>query len=400
MADAAQKPAGSGDLQAVTYSYSALERVVLGQPAAKTVAAEIDRLNRRRVFVVTTRSVAASAPFGAIVDALGERFVGSYGEVTAHGPRACVVAGAAAARRAKPDILLAIGGGSAIDAAKLMLLCLRRGITQAAELDAHRGFSTPDPSVRPADEASWLRMIAVPTTLSSAEFTWFGGAYDPAQRVKEPYGYPMMMPQSIILDPAITLSTPLSLFLSTGMKAIDHAAERLASLVIEPFTEAISIQALRLLARGLPRVRDNQADLQARLDCQMGMAIAMAGPGAGVGVGASHAIGHVLGGHSGVAHGNTSCVLLPSVMRWNRSANEARQKSISEGLGRPGLDAGTALAELVERLQLPRRLREVGIRREDFPTIAEKVMHDFTIRSNPRPVTVPGEVIDILELAW
>jgi maleylacetate reductase len=74
---------------------------------------------------------------------------------------------------------------------------------------------------------------------------------------KEPYGYPMIVPPSIVLDPAITLSTPPSLFLLAGMKAIDHAAERLASLVIEPFTEAISIQALRLLSMGLPRVRDN-----------------------------------------------------------------------------------------------------------------------------------------------
>lgn len=387
-------------MRVVTYSYTALERVVLGQPAAPAVAAEIDRLGRRRVFVVTSRSVAASSPFATILKALGERCVGIYPGVTAHGPLDCVIAATAAARLARPDLLLAIGGGSAIDAAKLVLLCLRYGITRADELEARRGFSTSEPSLRPADESNWLRMIAVPTTLSAAEFTWFGGAYDAKRRVKEPYGYPMMIPKAIILDPAVTLATPLSLFLSTGMKAIDHAAERLASLRSEPLTDALSKQALRLLSQGLSRVHEKPDDLQARLDCQTGMTVAMAGPAAGVGVGASHAIGHVLGAHNGVAHGDTSCILLPPVMSWNRSANADRQTLISDAMGRPGADAATALAELVERLGLPRRLRDVGVGREDFPAIAEKVLHDFTIRTNPREVTTSAQIVEILELAW
>ena len=384
----------------VTYRYLALERVVFCQSAASAVISEVDRIVRRRVFVVSSRSVAASAPFKKIVEALEERCVGTYLEVTAHGPRECVISGSAAARLAEPDLLLAIGGGSVIDAAKVMLLCLRHDITTIDALDAYRGFPASDPSLRPVDESRWLRLVAIPTTLSAAEFTWFGGAYDPERRVKDPYGHPMMVPQAIILDPATTLATPLPLFLSTGMKAVDHAAERLASLRVEPLTEALATQALRLLSRGLPRVLESPADLDARLDCQKGMAIAMVGPSAGVGVGASHAIGHVLGGHSGVSHGHTSCIMLPAVMAWNRIANGDRQKVISEALGRSGADAGTALADLVRRLELPQKLRDVGVRREDFSAIAEKVLHDFAIRGNPRPVTAPAQVMEILDLAW
>jgi maleylacetate reductase len=387
-------------MHTVTYRYSALERVVFGEPAATAINSELDRTGRTRVFVVTTRSVASSAPFIAIVEALGKRCAGVYSEVTAHGPLECVISGTAAARSARPDLLLVVGGGSAIDAAKLMLLCLRHDIAKVEELDAYRGFSAADFSVPPADTSSWLRMVAVPTTLSAAEFTWFGGAYDARRRVKDPYGYPMMVPQAIILDPAITLATPLPLFLSTGMKAIDHAAERLASLTVEPLTEAISIQALRLLSRALPRVSEKPTDLEARFDCQMGMAIAMAGPAAGIGVGASHAIGHVLGGHSSIAHGHTSCILLPPVMRWNRVANEPRQKIISEALGRSDVDAGTDLSQLVKRLALPQLFRDVGDHQEDFTAIAEKVLHDFAIRGNPRTVTTPAQVIEILDLAW
>jgi alcohol dehydrogenase class IV len=272
-------------MHAVTYRYSALERVIFGQSAASAIISEVDRIGRQRVFVVTSGSVALSAPFKKIIDALAERCVGIYSGVTAHGPRECVISGSAAARLAEPDLLLAIGGGSAIDAAKLMLLCLRHDITKVDELDAYRGFPAADSSVRPVDESRWLRLVAIPTTLSAAEFTWFGGAYDTERRVKDPYGHPMMVPQAIILDPATTLATPLPLFLSTGMKAVDHAAERLASLRIEPLTEALAAQALRLLSRGLPQVLKNPADLDVRLDCQKGMAIAMVGPSAGVELG-------------------------------------------------------------------------------------------------------------------
>lgn len=387
-------------MQETAYRYSALERVMLGGPAIEMINAELDRVGAHRAFVVTSRSVASSAPFQAIVEALGPRCSGVFAEVSAHGPLACVIAATEAARSARPDLLLAVGGGSAIDAAKLVLLCLRNDIRSVDEFASYRGFPAVDFSVRPADAARWLRLLAVPTTLSAAEFTWFGGAHDTRRRVKDPYCHPMMVPQAIILDPVITLATPLPLFLSTGMKAIDHAAERLASFTAEPLTEALSVQALRLLSRALPRVRAAPTDLEARLDCQRGMAIAMAGPAAGVGVGASHAIGHVLGGHCGVQHGHTSCVLLPSVMRWNHAANESRQQLVSEALGRAEIDAGTGLAELVESLGLPRRLRDVGVDRGDFAVIADKVLHDYAIRGNPRPVTAPAQVIEILDLAW
>jgi maleylacetate reductase len=387
-------------MRKIVYRYSAMERVIFGEAAPLAVAAEVDLLARRRVFVVTSRSVAAGAPFAAIIAALGDRCAGQYADVTAHVPRDCVVAGAAAARAANADLLLAVGGGSAIDATKMMLLCLRYEITKTAALDAHRGLAAVEPSFRSADEASWLRMIAVPTTLSAAEFTWWGGALDTVRQVKEPFGYPLMMPKSVVLDPKITLATPLALFLSSGMKAVDHAAERLASLNSEPFKDAAVMQSLRLLSRGLPRTREQSDDLQARLDCQMGMAIGMMGPATGAGVGASHAIGHALGANNGVAHGITSCVLLPAVMRWNRPANAEKQKLISEAMGRPQDDATTVLEELVERLGLPRRLRDLAIRRDDFPAIADRVLHDRSIRSNPREVTSAEQVMEILELAW
>jgi len=148
----------------------------------------------------------------------------------------------------------------------------------------------------------------VPTTLSAAEFTPFAGVSDASRHVKEGYAHPLLAPRAVILDPAATLETPPQLWLSTGMKAVDHAVEQLCNPVRTPYADALAEEGLTRLARGLPASKADPADLEARQQCQFGMWLAMSGAGAGQGLGASHAIGHTLGGSYGIAHGITSCV--------------------------------------------------------------------------------------------
>jgi maleylacetate reductase len=243
-------------------------------------------------------------------------------------------------------------------------------------------------------------MIAVPTTLSAAEFTWFGGASDPARGVKEAFANPLMIPQVVIMDPQMTTETPMHLLLTTGMKAVDHAAERLASLKSNPYNDAVSALALRELSSGLKAVHRDPSNLEARAQAQYGAFMSMCGSAAGVPVGVGHAIGHALGAHCGVPHGETSCTLLPSVMRWNSASNPERQVLIAAALGGKAGDAAHALAELVTGLGLPARLQDVGVRRDAFPAIAEKAMGDLLIKSNPRPVKTSRDIEEILEMAW
>lgn len=377
-----------------------MERVVYGQPAAAALKAEVERLERSRVFVITNRSLGKSDLLDGFASTLGDRYAGCFSGVTAHGPRQCVVDGAKAARAAGADLLVAIGGGSVIDAAKVMQLCLRHDIRDAAGLTAYTGRGRGEPSTRPVDADRWLRVIAIPTTLSAAEFTWFGGASDPARGVKEAFGHPMMIPQVVIMDPQMTLDTPMHLLLTTGMKAVDHAAERLASLKSNPYNDAVSALALRELSSGLKAVHRDPSCLEARARVQYGAFMSMCGSAAGVPVGLGHAIGHALGAHCGVPHGETSCTLLPSVMRWNSASNPQRQMLISEALGRADGDAAQALAELVGGLGLPSRLQDVGVRRAAFAAIAEKAMGDILTKSNPRPVKTPRDIEEILEMAW
>jgi maleylacetate reductase len=377
-----------------------MERVVHGRPAAAALAEEVDRLERRRVLVVTNRSLAKSTLLADFAASLGTRYAGCFSGVTAHGPRHCVVQGADATRAVGADLLVAIGGGSVIDAAKVMQLCLRHDVRDPAGLSAHSGRGRGDPSTRPVDAERWIRVIAIPTTLSAAEFTWWGGAADPERGVKEPFANPMMAPQVVILDPAMTAETPMHLLLTTGMKAVDHAAERLASLNSNPYNDAVSSVALRLLSTGLRAAHRDHADMGARGDLQYGAFMSMCGSWAGVPVGLGHAIGHALGAHCAVPHGETSCTLLPAVMRWNAGANAARQTLIADALEAKGADASQALADLIAALGLPSRLRDVGVTRDAFPAIALKALGDVLTKSNPRPVRSTSDIEQVLDLAW
>jgi len=382
------------------HCFNATERISFGEPATTAVLKELDRTDSQRVFVLGSRSVAMTPSYQAIIRALGKRCVGQFTAITAHVPQSCVLEGAQAVRAAQPDVLLAIGGGSVIDATKVILIALKKDLSTPAQLHEAAGFAASDGSVRPADAAQWLRMIAIPTTLSAAEFTWFAGCSDTTAGVKEIFGYPMTAPRAVIVDPLVTLDTPMNLFLSSGIKAVDHAAEFMAMLNVDPSVDAFGTAALALLSKGLPRVLANPADLDARLDCQRGMAMSIRILEFGARVGASHAIGHVFGAHAGVGHGYTSCVLLPAVMRYNKVVNAPKQQMIAQAMGCAGMEAGDAIEQLVRSLNLPTRIRDVGVKREDFQAIADKVMHDFGIKNNPRPVTQTSQLIEILESAW
>jgi len=385
------------------HGHQDIERVVYGRPAGAAVRAEADRLGAKRVFVTTTKSVAQSALLADIIKELGDRYAGVYAGITAHSPRPCVVEGAQRAREAKADLIVTVGGGSAIDATKVMLIALWQNVNAIEDLDAYRagrpkeGAAPPSEAIRPPADA--IRMIAVPTTLSAAEFNAYAGISDPRHGIKESFGHRLIVPRVIVLDPAATLATPMDLMLSTGLKAVDHAVERLCSQQANPFALGTSTEALKLLTSALPAHKAHPDDKEARMNLQFGMWLSVGAGTSGVGVGASHGIGHVLGAACHVPHGHTSCVMLPSVLRWNLPANADRQKRVSEAFGKPDTPAADLVANLVAGLGLPGRLSEVGVGKDRFREIAEKSMHDRAVLNNPRPIEGPAEVMEILELA-
>jgi len=204
----------------------------------------------------------------------------------------------------------------------------------------------------------------------------------------------------VVLDPRATLNTPEWLLFCTGIRSVDHAVESYCSRLANPATEPLSLQGLRLLSEALPAIKDNPDDLDARLRAQFGMWQAIAASTAGAGSGASHGIGYALGATFGIAHGHTSCIMLPAVLKWNAAVNGERQKEVSVAMGAHDRPAGELIAELVARLEQPGRLRAVKIGRDKLPEIAERAMAYAPVRRNPRPISGPDDVMEILELAY
>jgi maleylacetate reductase len=384
------------------YRFPAMESVVFGRPFAEALAQEVDRLEARAVFILASGTLARETDtVDRLRGMLGNRLVGICAKIGAHTPRTDVVAATNAAHEAGADLIVTLGGGSVTDAAKMVALCLGNGVTDPSQLDGYRAQIAADGTIRrPKVEAPSLRSITIPTTLSAGEYTSSAGCTDTARHVKESYSHPLMMPRIAILDPDVSVHTPEWLFLSTGIRAVDHAVEDICSVNGQPIAEGASYHALRLLGNGLPAVKADPTNLEARLDCQIGAWMSMVGSQTGVSKGASHGIGHVLGGTAGVPHGYTSCVMLPHVLRFNQPVNAGKQARVSEALGRPEVPAADAVAELIAGLGLPTRLRDVGVAPEQLDHIAEGSMHDRWVHTNPRKIDGAAVIRTLLDAAW
>ena len=372
--------------------YGAIEEVVFGHPAAEAVVAQMDRLGTRRAFLMVSGTLNRQTDeIAKIKQALGARCAGLFDAMPAHTPREAVIAATNAARAVNADLIVTVGGGSITDGAKAVQLCLANDIRTPEAMDAVRA---PNP-VRPPTVAQ----ISVPTTLSAGEFSHISGVTDERTKVKELFRHADIVPRAVVLDPVVTRHTPMWLWLSTGIRAVDHCVEGICSNEASPYGDASALHGLALLARGLPRVKADPNDMEARLDCQLGSWLSMAPLVAGVPMGASHGIGYVLGAVFDIPHGHTSCIMLPAVMRWNRPANAARQALVAAAMDHPGEDAADVLDRFIAGLGMPRSLSAVNVGRDAFDRIAEQAMGTPWVPRNPRPIAGPAQVREILELA-
>ena len=218
----------------------------------------------------------------------------------------------------------------------------------------------------------------------------------------------------MILDAVLTTTTPASIWLSTGIRAVDHCVEALCSLQGKPEADKDAEKGLGLLVPGLLRCKHDAEDTEARHQCQMGVIEAMKAVMHGVPMGASHGIGHQLG-PLGVGHGETSCILLPAVCKYNfeRMANVERQQNVADILWRypevqdafnsKGLTRGQAqlshvLDAIIRELGMPRSLKDVGVGRDKIDRLAENSLHDRWVPTNPVPLKEKHQVVELLEM--
>jgi maleylacetate reductase len=375
-----------------THRWPAQQRVRTGR-VAEALPPEL--ADCTRVLLATTRSLARSEIAAATRAAIGATLVAEFAAMRAHSPVEDVLALAAMLRESGAERIVALGGGSVIDGAKVACRAVWAGavdkpgllglaVSRGAEGE---GWDAAEPSPR---------IVAVPTTLSAAEFAPHAGYTDLEAGRKMRAVQASQVPRAVVLDPAATLETPAELLLSSGIRAVDHAAERLCARERAPFSDAVSRQALVMLAEALPAIRRDPADLAARAAAQQAMWLSVMGGWAGVTVGASHGIGYILGGARGVPHGITSCLGLPAVMQWNEPVNAERQAEIAHILG--GSTGHGALRGFIRGLGLPTTLAEVGISPDEIEGLAARWDGGPPIATNPRPVRSTADVAEILRL--
>lgn len=331
------------------------DRVDSGAHALDRLPKLVGQLEAGRVLLASSASLAAKTPhLQRVRQLLGGSVVAEYPRCRAHAPESDILELVATLDAHAVDAVVSIGGSSVFDAVKVAIS--RRADAQGAQ---------PIPQV------------AIPTTLSAGEFSPGAGYTEAASGTKQLLLDLRVAPRFVILDPTVTVDTPDELWLSSGIKALDHAMEAVWSRKPHPYVDALALEAIRLLINHLPRTRAAES-LDARAACQLAAWMSIAGVGA-AGMRLSHFLGHQIGAVMHIPHGITSCVLLPVVMRHLRPDTLEAQARIAAamGLDRAGRNddayaaaAADRLAEFIGALGLPTTISAAGGRLDAIDAVA------------------------------
>ncbi len=386
---------------------AAAELAIAPTPTARFGAGSIARLGEilvaqgiRTAVVVTDAGLAATPVIAAVAAAIDEAGISAvvFSGVHANPSTDDLAAGAAVvsevATAAGPGrtSLVAVGGGSSIDAAKgIAIAAVNR--ERGRELDYRREFAVPG-----------LPLVAVPTTAGTgAETNAFGVVTDPLTRRKFYVGHASTLPAAAILDPQLTVGLPASATAATGLDALTHAIESYLSIRANPWADGIALQVIKMVAGHLPRACADGADLEAR--SQLLLAAHMAGIGmATTGLGMVHAIGHALGGRYDLPHGVTLALVLPQVLRFSEPVRRDRLAVIASALAVGDASRDTdwnaaaaieAVTALRDEIGLSASASDHGITEPDFAPLAADALADEVIANTPRR-PAPADIEAIL----
>lgn len=358
----------------------------------------LDRLmewRNRRIFVVTDPFMIKSGMINMLFERLddsNEQYI--FSKIVPDPPIEVVTEGVETLGEFQADLIIAIGGGSAIDAAKAM------------KLFAYKILNLQE-----------IQFVAIPTTSGTgSEVTSFSVISDKEKNIKYPLVDDHMLPQEAILDPELVKSVPDFITADTGMDVLTHAIEAFVSIKANDISDALAEKAMKLVFKYLPRAYQNGNDLEARekmhnASCLAGMAFNITS------LGLNHGIAHVAGAKFKIPHGRMNSLLLPYVIEFNadykpgygkeesnKTAARYAELSKSIGLSAPNAKSGVrslvqAIKQLQKQLQMPQTLRECGVEEDLFETmkveIAEGALQDGCTATNPR-VPAASDIVEIL----
>ncbi len=372
-------------------------KILFGPGAAKEVGMEVDELKRTRALLVTDQDLIKTDLVHIVRSSLRSKCAGVFSDVTPDTGLHIVNAGAEYGRTIKADVLVSIGGGSTIDTAKGMAICLTKG----GRLEDHAGLNFLDGPIMPH--------IAIPTTAGTgSEVTYAAVIKDHEQKRKLLFADNYLVPNVAILDPKMTIGMPKGLTAATGMDALSHCIEAIHSMQREPIADALAFHGIRMIREFLPKAVENGEDIIAR--GQMLIAATIAGAAfSNSQVGMVHALAHCIGARFGVPHGVANSILLPHCILYNLEACPDRYSLIAEAMGKDvrGLEplkaaeqAAIAIWEFTKVIGMSQTLREVKVEESGLALCAHDALMDGAIVYNPKPIFDPDEILKVYQKAF
>jgi maleylacetate reductase len=353
---------------------------------SQAVERELARTRSSRVLVVTSPRARASRPFSEVVGVLGDRLVAVYDGVLPHVPRQTVFQARAAFAACGADAIVSFGGGATSDAGKALRLVINFDLTGPESFDEFPqeviGEATPH--------------IAIPTTVSGAEFSPAAGVTDEIRRRKITVSRPGLAPTLTILDPQISAATPTALWATGLVKALGDSIEKIMETDLRPHLQPLVLQAAAWMVEALqPKNLDRDEErLRAFL---ASWSTVFAGLQSGTSIGAATVLRHLLGPALGIPHAAVSAILLPHVYRLDCTAvPRDRHDRLARALGLPSEDPCTAVAELlantIAAVPVPSGFAGLGVNAEQViaiaPAAAQEIRRLCDFHSGIRDETV------------
>ncbi|KUJ06693.1 Dehydroquinate synthase-like protein [Mollisia scopiformis] len=407
--------AAQGETYRLAFPPNQKPYISTGLPFHKSLVHHVtNTFHASKVYVIVSASISKTSNFSRLQSELGNKIVGVRYGIKQHVPWTDVLEVVNDINQKEADLIVTLGAGSLTDGAKVIAFALAN---QAFTLENLAKIAA---DAKPIDlQPCSIPIINIPTSLSGGEYTASGGATDMRTHRKHSFAHPSIGTNLVILDPTLSISTPERVWISSGMRAVDHCVEGLCSNSpkVTDSTDATYTKGLRLLVPSLLRTKKDKENQEARLDEMLGVIESMKGSKAGVPMGGSHAIGHQLGPLR-VGHGETSCVMLPHVLRWNHLNGDETVKSLqrkvcgvfwgqediermlkSRGLEPGTVDASDIVGALVSELGMPRTLKEVNVSEDRLDALAANTMKDRWSPTNPVPLKDKSMVLEILRMA-
>ena len=381
------------------FSFTGARKIVFGTGSFTKLAEHIQSLKGRRPLIVLDRNLAAAGFREKVNGVLGQDGLKiRFFEKADPEPKLDLAdEGARIALKAKCDLVVGIGGGSAMDLAKAVAAVAGNQGRAADYLGLNR---VPGPG---------LPTIMIPTTAGTgSEVTFTAVFVRPDLKKKEGMNSPYLYPDIALLDPELTLTLPPEPTATTGLDALCHAVESYTSINASPMSEMLSLEAIRLIAENLRTCVHNGRDLESREQMLLGSLYAGLGL-ANAGVTAVHSLSYPLGGQYGVPHGLANTILLPHVMSFNLSGNPEKFAVIAEVMGEvtenlPSREAAwlsvEAVKTLIEDCGIYTTLEVLDIPRDSFPALAKVALTVARpLENNPRKLTL-DDAVEIYEEAY